>query len=158
MKFLSILLLAAAAAAQTAPAAAPPANAQLPIKKGEWKMIAMVHNQEGDSAKSFFNCNTETDLAHLVPQPAHLPAGLACQQDSSTVTADGVTVVISCRSASTTLKTTYDLVRKSDQLVTGTMTMQADVEGQHQQSTTNIAYQWQQEECVDHSVKAPAGK
>jgi hypothetical protein len=155
MRCLLLFLLAGAAAAQTA--AAP----QLPIKPGEWKMVAMIHGTDGDTAQSFFSCNTEKDLAHLVPQPAHLPAGLACAQDSQTLTADGEVLVISCKSPSALVKITYILTRNSETLVTGTMKKVEDAGSQHEESTTQIAYQWQQDVCVDQPTSgglAPAAK
>ncbi len=143
-----------AMAQQAAPPAA--AGAQLPIKPGEWKMIAMVHKPDGDLARSFFNCNTSTDLAHLVPQPSHLPDNVSCSQDSQQLTGNGVTVSLTCKTPDSVVKTVYELTRNADTLVTGTMKMSAVVAGQHQESTTNIAYQWQQAECVDHDVKSDA--
>jgi hypothetical protein len=158
MKFLSMFLFASSLLAQSAAPGTPTAATapQLPLKKGEWKMIAMVHGPDGDVARSFFNCNTTTDLAHLVPQPAHLPTGLTCTEDSQTFTSTGETLVISCKSASSTLKNTYQLTRNSDTLVTGTMKLVADVSGEHQESTTNIAYQWQADECTKEDPKPAA--
>jgi hypothetical protein len=155
MKFLSLFLFAATALAQSATPASP-SNAQLPIKAGEWKMVAMVHSPDGDVARSFFSCNTATDLAHLVPQPSHLPAGVTCSKDSEQVTDTGVVLTFSCETTSSKLKNTYVLTRNSDTLVTGTMKLIADIGGQHQESTTNIAYQWQSDECTKEESKPAA--
>lgn len=118
-------------------------------------MIAIIHREDGDQAQSFFTCNEQTDLAHFVPQPAHLPAGVQCRQDSQTLTADGELLTVSCKSADSLVKTTYDLTRNSDSLVTGTMKLASDSGGRHTQSSTNIVYQWQKNECVNHEA-APA--
>jgi hypothetical protein len=155
MKFLVIVLFSGMALGQQAASAAAP---QLPIKLGEWKMIAMVHASDGDKARSFFNCNTTSDLAHLVPQPSHLPDNVSCSEDSQQLTGNGVTVSLTCKTPDSVVKTTYDLTRNSDTLVTGTMKMSAEVGGQHQESTTNIAYQWQQAECVNHDAPKAEAK
>jgi hypothetical protein len=154
VKFLCILCLTGAALAQQA--APPSASAQLPIKPGEWKMIAVIHRAEGDQMQSFFTCNQLNDLAHLVPQPANLPKEFSCAQDSQQLTATGEVLVFTCKSPGSLVHATYDLTRNSDSLVTGTMKMAADAGGKHEESTTNIAYQWQQAECTRSPATGPA--
>jgi hypothetical protein len=166
MKFLAILLLASSALAQQPaqpPAAAPPAAvtpsgpAQLPIKTGEWKMTAIVHGKDNDLTRTFFTCVKQNDLAKLVPQGEHLPKDLTCNQDSQTVTTNGIILAVTCKSPQATVHTTYDLKRSTDSLVTGTMQMDLIVNENHAESSTSIVFEWQKDVCTaPEPVKPPA--
>ena len=148
------LLIIALAGVAMAQAQASSPSAQLPIKPGEWKMIAVIHAPDGDAMRSFFSCMTQTDLSHLVPQPANLPKEFSCTQDSQQLTANGENLAFTCKSASSTSSVNYQLTRNSDSLVTGTMKLASDDGGKHAESNTDIVYQWQQKECVNSSSSA----
>ena len=101
---------------------------------------------------------TQTDLAHLVPQPANLPKEFSCAQDSQQLTADGETLAFTCKSAGSIANVLYQLKRDSDSLVTGTMKLASDEGGKHAESKTDIIYQWQHAECTQSRAPAPAAK